>query len=113
MFFPSLTLYKIDAYTHNMFNLRFSIFGYPTVLFLKNGTLVARFNREHTLIDLAIFVHECTDLLPSRITQEQYNKLLKLNDIAKPPQEVEQESFLLLSISIAYLVGLALFSLCT
>jgi len=40
MYFPQLTLYKIEAFTHEGYDLRFSVFGYPTIHFLENGTII-------------------------------------------------------------------------
>lgn len=65
--------------------MRFSIFGYPTILAVNNGTTVGRFAGEYTLPNLMVFVHQVSKQPPAPLTVKQ-SQILK--DQTNPQETV-------------------------
>ena len=56
--FPSLRFFKFNAAKEPHLNLRFGVFGYPTVFAFKNGMAFKRYDGPYNLSDLERFVQD-------------------------------------------------------
>jgi thiol-disulfide isomerase/thioredoxin len=100
--FPSLRFFKLNAAKEPHLNLRFGVFGYPSIVFFKNGQALRRYDGPYNSTDLEKFVHE-TSLVPPLSVRS-------LARISPPPyvedEEKERDLFLYFSIAVTLILPL-------
>ena len=60
--FPTVPFYKFNAAKETRLNLRFGIFGFPTLLCFQRGAPSKRFDGTYTIGELVTFVQDCTNV---------------------------------------------------
>ena len=60
--FPSVRFYKFNAAKEPHLNLRYGVFGYPSLIAFKNGMASRRFDGPYNLTDLERFVHDVSSI---------------------------------------------------
>jgi thiol-disulfide isomerase/thioredoxin len=60
--FPSIRFYRFNAAKEPHLNLRYGVFGYPSLIAFKNGIVSRRFDGPYNLTDLERFVHDVSSI---------------------------------------------------
>jgi thiol-disulfide isomerase/thioredoxin len=98
--YPSIRFYRFNAAKEPHLNLRFGVFGYPSILAFKNGMALKRFDGSYNITDLERFVHDVS-FVPA---------LGNVSRIQTPPysddEEKETDLFLYFSLVVAALLPL-------
>jgi thiol-disulfide isomerase/thioredoxin len=96
--FPTLRFIKFNAAKETHLNLRFGIFGYPSLLCFKNGTVSKRFDGLYNTTDLVRFVEDS-----SNIPVEKKDPRPMSNE---EEEEEETDLFLYFSLAVSALLPL-------
>jgi thiol-disulfide isomerase/thioredoxin len=60
--FPSIRFFKFNAAKEPHLNLRYGVFGYPSLIAFKNGMASRRYDGPYNLTDLERFVHDISSI---------------------------------------------------
>jgi thiol-disulfide isomerase/thioredoxin len=100
--YPSISFYRFNAAKEPHLNLRFGVFGYPSLIAFKNGMAFRRFDGAYNITDLERFVLDVS-----------YIPAVGNNSRIMPPpfvedDEEEKDLFLYFSLAVTALLPLEL-----
>jgi len=101
--FPSTIFYKLDFQSNqweNRFNLKFSIFGFPTIAFMQQGAVKFQYQGDYTTYQLSNFVSKHTGISPVKEVQEVQTEASNMIDSNSTQHDIY------LYVSIFYVLSL-------